>query len=298
MEGLTGKLLGGYWDSAGVLHREFELKTLTGQDEEMLAQTGLAQSASVVNPLLSRAVKRVGKISPVTEEVAGQLLVADRQYLLLKLRQLTFGDIVHADLYCPWSGCGQRITLQFGISNLPLKEPPERAPFYSFTLSPRACDEEDANDREVSFRLPNGTDQEIVSPLLEENEAGALSLLLSRTVQRMGRHSPPSEARIASLSSLGRAEIEAEMERVAPRVELDIETTCAECGRSFLAPFDVHQFFFGEMRADCRFLYRQVHYLAFHYHWGESEIMGMPGNKRRKYIEQLADEIERLNHVE
>ena len=87
------------------------------------------------------------------------------------------------------------------------------------------------------------------------------------------------------------------MERLAPKVELNMEATCPECGRAFVAPFDVQRFFFGELRTDSDLLYREVHYLAYHYHWSEREIMEMTRDKRRKYIEVLADEIERLNNA-
>ena len=49
-----------------------------------------------------------------------------------------------------------------------------------------------------------------------------------------------------------------------------------------MVPFDLHRFFFGELRTDSDLLYRQVHYLAYHYHWGESEIMAMPRDKRQR----------------
>jgi hypothetical protein len=296
MERLTGVLPGGYWDSAGVLHREFELSVLTGRDEELLAQTNRAEHASVVSAVLSRTVRRLGDISPVSEDIARQLLVADRQYLLLKLRQCTFGDMVRANLFCPWADCGRRVSMEFRIDDLPVEEADERAPFYTLTLSSCAFGEEgDTSQREISFRLPNGADQEAVSPMLAGNEAEALSLLLARTIQRIGPLPSPGLAQVAAPSSAARKEIEAEMERVAPKVELNIETACPECARAFLVPFDLERFFFGELRTDLDLLYRQVHYLAYHYHWSEPEIMAMAGNKRHKYIELLADEIERLN---
>src|SRR5262245_27463015 len=272
MTGLTGMLPGGHWDSAGVLHREFELATLTGRDEELLAQTRCRETASLVTAVLSHGVRRVGDIAPVTEDIARQLLVADRQYLLLKLRQLTFGEQVRADLFCPWADCGRRVSIQFALDDVPVEEPAVRAPLHTLTLSPQACGEE-AAQCEVSFRLPNGADQESLSPLLVHNEAEALSWLLARTVQRIGSHTPPSHERVAALSPLARAEIEAEMERLAPKVELTMDTGCPECGRTFAVPFDLQRLFFGELRTDRDLLYRQVHYLAYHYHWSESEIM-------------------------
>jgi len=293
-----GILPGGYWDSGGVLHREFELAELTGREEELLAQTRRAETASLVTQVLSRTVRRLGDIRPLTEDVARELQVADRQYLLLMLRQSTFGDIVRGDFVCPWPDCGRRVSINFRIDEIPVEEATERAPLYTLLLSPGASGEQDVAQREVSFRLPNGADQEVVSPLLAENESNALSLLLARVVQRIGPFAPPGLERVAALSPLARAEIEAGIERVAPKIELNIEIACSECGRAFLAPFDLQRFFFGELRTDCDLLYRQVHYLAYHYHWGERQIMAMTRNKREKYIELLVDEIERLNNGE
>src|ERR1019366_6530114 len=257
---LTDMLPGGYWDSGGVLHRQFELGNMTGREEELLVRASGTETSSLVSAVLSRCVRRLGGISPVTEDVARHLLIADRQYLLLKLRQSTFGDVVRADLFCPWAECGRRISLEFSLADLPVQEATERAPVHTFTLSALASGEDDPVLRAVSFRLPNGSDQEAVSGLLAENEA--------------------------------------EMERVAPKIELNMETACPECGRSFAVPFDLQRLFFGELRTDSELLYRQVHYLAYHYHWAEPEIMAMPRIKRQKYIELLAGEIERLNDGE
>lgn len=292
----TGILPGGYLDPAGVLHREFELSMLTGREEELLVQTRRPETASLVTAVLARGVRRVGDIAPISEDIARELLVADRHYLLLKLRQMIFGDVVRADLFCPWPDCGRRVSLQFAIDDVPIETAAARTASHILILSPNASGADTAL-REIDFRLPNGGDQEIISPLLVQNEAQALSELLQRTIQRIGPFSPPSREQVMALSPLARAEIEAEMERVSPKVELNMDASCSECGRSFSAPFDPHRLFFGELRTDSDLLYRQVHYLAYHYHWSENEIMTMTRNKRHKYIELLADEIERLNNA-
>ncbi len=85
------------------------------------------------------------------------------------------------------------------------------------------------------------------------------------------------------------------MEELAPKVGQAMDITCAECGRRFTAPVDIQRCFFGELRTDDDMLYREVHYLAYHYHWGEGEIMQLTRDKRQKYIEVLADAIEVLN---
>jgi uncharacterized protein DUF6760 len=269
------QLPGGYWDSGGRLHRSFELSALTGREEELLLTAG-AETASLVTAVLSRCLVRLGDLSPVPSAVVRSLLVGDRQYLLLRLRQLTFGDAVRANLLCPWPECGGRVSATFSLSSVPVVAPPERAP--TFTVPVR--------DAEVTFRLPTGADQEELSALAATNEAEALTRLLARCVVGSS---------VEDLSSAARAELEDHMSRLAPRVEQTMELACVECGRTFLAPFDIHRFLLGELRTDRELLYQEVHYLAFHYHWSESEIMAMPREKRRTYIEVLGDAIEVLN---
>jgi len=48
-------------------------------------------------------------------------------------------------------------------------------------------------------------------------------------------------------------------------------------------PFDIHRFVLGELRTDRDLLYREVHYLAYHYHWSEQEIMAMTRDKRQRF---------------
>ena len=60
--------------------------------------------------------------------------------------------------------------------------------------------------------------------------------------------------------------------------------------------FDPQAFLFVELRLSRDLLYREVHYLAYHYHWSEREIMAMPRDKRRRYIAVLADELEKLTY--
>jgi hypothetical protein len=283
-------LPGGYWDDAGRLHRAARLRPLTGREEELLGGGGGDSSAAMVTAVLAGCVTRLGDLEPVSPDVVRRLLVADRDYLLLRLRQLTFGDRVRAELVCPWAECGERVSIEFGVSDIPVHEPPERAPQHVLRLSAAA----DPDQQEVVLRLPTGADQEDIAPWAARDEPRALTALLGRCVLRVdGR--PPGEDRLGALSPRARAEIEAELERLAPRVERTMETTCAECGRAFTAPLDLYRFFFGELRTDRALLYREVHYLAFHYHWTESEILALSRAKRRTYIDLLAEEIERLN---
>ncbi len=292
-------LPGGYVDETGVVHRRVQLAPLSGREEELLAGNHSRESASLVTVVLSRCLRRLGPISPVSKDVARHLLVADRQYLLLKLREVTFGDQVQAAIFCPWPDCGKKMDTDFSIRDIPVRESEDKGPTYKMELSPEAAFTANHEEvyREVTFRLPNGGDQEAISPLVYENEARALTMLLGRCIQSIGPWQEPGDELVSKLSPPARLEIEQRMEAVAPQVELTMEADCPECGREFAIPFDLQEFFFGELRTSRDLLYREVHYLAYHYHWSEGEIMELPREKRRKYIEVLAEEIERLNNA-
>ncbi len=241
--------------------------------------------------VLSRCVDRIGSITPVDAALARSLLVADRHYLLLKLREATFGPRFQGAVPCPWPDCGEQVGIAFTVADVPVEPAIGAGPHYELELSPDATPDRSPEARRVVFRLPNGGDQERLSPLLAANEAAALTALLAACVVSVGGEAADAQA----LSPRARQEIEREMERVAPRVELVMTARCVECGREFSAPFDLPSFFFGELRVTEEQLVREVHYLAFHYHWSEDEIMGMTRDRRRRYIDVLADEIERVN---
>ncbi len=203
MERFKVQLPGGYRDPGGRLFREAELSPLTGREEEMQAEKGGNKNASPVPLLLNRCVRRLGDMEPVPGTVVSALTAADRLFLLLKLREMTFGDLVRAAVTCPWQDCKKKVDINFSTRELPLEE--------------------------------------------------------------------------------------------AEESHLDLEADCPECGGEFTIPFDVPGFFFGELHTGLHLLYREVHFLAFHYHWSEEEILGMTRSKRQRYIEILAEEMERLN---
>jgi hypothetical protein len=302
MNGLTKQILcrlpGGYVDHNGTLHQEAEVVPLSGRDEEFLAEEGTQISAVLATTLLSRCVRRIGTIHPVSENVARALVVADRQYLLLKAREVTFGDRVNTSVLCPWPDCGKSVDIDFSTKDIPIKESVRKGPIYKMELWSENCllDENGTGHQEILFRLPHGEDQELISSLLEKNEAAAMTALFKRCILAVGSHTRIDDELINRLAPAARLEIEREMEAVAPKVEMIMEATCPECGRMFTAPFDLQDFFFGEFRMSRDLLHREVHYLAYYYHWSEREIMEMTREKRRQYIDVLVDEMERMNH--
>lgn len=298
-DSVTVFLPGGYVDEHGITHREVELIPLTGREEEWLAGDQRLELAPRITALLSQCIRRIGSINRVSEDITRKLLVADRQYLVLKMRELTLGSYVHAHLHCPWPDCGKKVMIDFSVNDIPVTDSMEQGLLHTMELSDEALFLTEQGDtfREITFRLPNGSDQEIIAPITADNEAQASTLLLQRCIESIGPFQHPDDDMMTRLSPLARMEIERRMEAIAPKVELSMESECPECGREYALPFDPAQFFLTELRLSRGRLHREVHYLAYHYHWSEQEIMSMPRPRRHTYIEVLSQEIERLNHA-
>ena len=295
------RLPGGLVDSDGNLHRQVKLAQLSGHEEEFLAAYAASGNAALVTYLLGCCLLNIGEIRPVSEDIARSLLIADRQYLLLKLYEITFGPHVQATITCPRLACGERFDLDFMIDDVPIRPLQDKGPCYHMQLSQEAAFDDEGHEyqREIVFRLPNGADQEAIEPVLfgGGSEAQAAILLLARCIQATSPAAEPGVEYVGRLSPQARQEIEKQMEEMAPQVDLMMEGSCPECSLPFAIPLDIAGLLLRRLQTSLDTLYRETHYLAYHYHWSEQEIMAMSRPKRRHYIHILAEEIERLNHA-
>lgn len=287
-------LPGGCFDSEGRLQRECLLRPLTGREEELLAHHfRTAPSAVLVTHLLTRCIHRIGSLDTLTPEIARRMLIADREYTLLKLRQTMFGNHLQAVLTCP--ACEQKMDLDFDLDQVTVESRPPASERLEFELSTAAAytDPAGMTHRTVAFRLPTGDDQEYLARQSGLDETEAVTALLERCLLRLGDIAPVAETVIANLNTLARQEIEAQMESLAPNLEWEMELTCPECQHAFIYLFDFAAFFLAEINLRREQLYGEVHFLALHYHWPASEIFSLTRAQRRTFLDLLATELRR-----
>ena len=142
----------------------------------------------------------------------------------------------------------------------------------------------------VRFRLPTGADQEAAVSVILDDPADAAAFLLQRCVERVVVENGDDRPAMALPSSVARA-LSQQMADLDPQAELLLNLTCPSCGTASSVPFDAADYFFKELSGRQQDLYREVHLLAFHYHWGEAEIMAMTGAKRRLYLGLLSETL-------
>jgi hypothetical protein len=245
-----------------------ELRPLTGREEEWLTQHAGMASAHLATKLLSACFVRLEE-EPVNSEIIDKLLVGDRDYLILQLRRMTLGDRFAAVFSCP--ACKRAMDVEFLAQDISIEPRLQNTVAYTWAS--------DDAQRVVRYRLPNGADQEAVADL---RAGDAVEALLARCLIDDGGTPLSNEERVAVI---------AEMDARAPQIDLELELNCPECGHSFTTPFDCTSFFFSEIRAQSRHLIREVHYLALHYHWSETEILNLQRDRRRRYLALLNEDI-------
>lgn len=280
-------LPGGYIDDQGVTHSEVELAPITGFEEELLDNIGPdACSASVVTALLSRCMKRLGKLGPVTTSLVQSLLVGDREFLILKLRELTFGKKLNAVLRCDDANCAESMDVILNLDDFAPVAKPINGRVFKFEVA----GQEEPNDFAIEFRLPTGADEEAAAGWLRGDAAAAVNRLLSRTILRVNDNVSINEQTVAGLPMRALKEIEDRMEELAPFISIDLESACIECGRPFLSHLDITSFFLTELKQGAHILEREVHSIAWHYHWPERDILALTRRKRRRYFQLIQAE--------
>jgi hypothetical protein len=248
------------------LAREAQFRPFTGRLEEELAELG-AQAGSRparVSALLAAALAHVGG-RKATRELVAALGTTDRQFLMLALALEHTEDEQWRHLDCP--ACGARFDIGFRLSALPVTPAAEGYPWTQLSVA----------GKRLRLRMPTGEDEERAAALERRSARRALALACVASVD--GAVPAP-----AALEALGEAEvdaIDAALDAMAPQVSTTLVTACSECGAAHtleLEPYDL----FLPPPAD---LYREVHALALRYHWSEDEILELPRERRRLYLE-------------
>ena len=111
---------------------------------------------------------------------------ADRNYLLLRLRSITFGSELEATYTCP--GCGESISTLEDLDELPVRMLPEGEEQQDLTieLEDGYVDREGQVHTALTMRLPTGADEEAVAPQMRENASLGKNALLARCAKSLG----------------------------------------------------------------------------------------------------------------
>ena len=236
-------LPGGVLDAAGRCHKAVRLRELDGRDEELLCAE-YSSGARQVTVFLTRASAAIeGYDGPIDEALVADMLVGDRDYLLLRLRQIEVGDEVHQVLRCPAPACAKKVDLDFSISELPVRRMERIEDGYDLSLHVA-----EGAPLAARSRLPSGADLEAVWPLLAVNAAEANTRLYSRLLQRVEGMPRLDEDALRAMPLRLRNQLAQFIASHAPGPDLAIEIGCPHCGTDMSYRFDLTAFFLPSAR--------------------------------------------------
>lgn len=186
---ITFDLEVGYKDKDGNVHKEVEIREVTGIDEENIAKPEIRGNVGkIITTLISGVVVRIGDLTPKSvgsrakwEKIFRELPMGDRDKIMLESRKFSNGDEIELDMKCP--SCRQKIKhiveIESDIEHRELEVDPYLIPF---ELPKGVRNREGELCKTGNLRLPNGVDQEQLDAIARKNPGQANTTLLARTI--------------------------------------------------------------------------------------------------------------------
>ncbi len=199
----------------------------------------------------------------------GALSIGERDALLLRLREATFGPGLECIATC--AACGETLELRFKTGDVQAQRSPAPG-------RPLAVD-----GYEVEWRLPTGRDVAGLAP--EEGLEAARARLIEGCVVRASRGDEavaPRDLPQAVRDALAQAVQDAD-----PQADVELALACPACAHDNVVRFDAPTFFWDELNAWAHRTLREVHVLAASYGWSERDVLAMTPFRRQVYLEML-----------
>nr|HMT28426.1 hypothetical protein [Bacteroidia bacterium] len=197
---------------------------------------------------------------------ATKIVISDRDRILARLFISMYGSNVESTVPC--TNCNEDFDISFSLEDLLNHYHP------SHVIEKGNGTYELENG--TTFRLPNGEDEMSIRGM---SASMAESLLLERCL-------------IKGNPEADKERVQSKMEELAPVLNVDIEAKCPECNHVQQVKFDMQSFFMMKLKQERATLFSEVHCLAATYHWSQKEILELPRQVRKKYVELITGKHE------
>ena len=228
----TVDLPGGYITVTGEVIRTAEVRELNGRDEEAISKaTNLGRALMTI---LQRGVVRVGT-EESDDKILDQLLIGDRDQLLLGILKTTFGPKVEVKSWC--DGCAEVKTVQVDVnSDIKVKVLVDPINDRVFTVK--------GKKNEFTVRLPTGFVQKKMIENMDKTSAELSTIVLEGSVIRIDENPVYSAQQVQVLSVSDRKKLIEEINDRAPGPQFsDVTVNCPDCEGEVLVPINLGSLF-------------------------------------------------------
>lgn len=155
----------------GVSSVDAEIIPMTGLTRKSIASENVRTNPSkITDVILLQCLKKVGSVSLINGKLLNELLLGDRDFLMLEIRRVSMGDIITATVEC--GECNKKIEVKFNLDEIKCKTLAECQSeivdgIRGFWIK---NDEPKVN---AFFRFPKGEDQAAILPFLQKNPIDA-----------------------------------------------------------------------------------------------------------------------------
>lgn len=240
---------------------QLHIRPLNGYDEEYLQENSTTPKPILIAGLLLKNITH--PVHQVTPELVNQIVIGDKNRLLLAIRKRTLGETIDCVNYC--SRCNSEFSFELQISQLlsDLKTYPETFEItidtYELTLrSLTVGDLIEASKRDHPIDTLNKRCIIKTKPLLPQKIPEHIQGIISEA-----------------------------LEQLDPMAEIPLDLICPECGYKFTILFDPETYFLEEFRKLIDQFYREVFLIAINTQWNKDAILSLPVYIRKNYITQL-----------
>ncbi|MHA2308976.1 MAG: hypothetical protein ACXABJ_06845, partial [Candidatus Heimdallarchaeaceae archaeon] len=101
----------------GQIHKNVTLTHIDGSIEEKLLYS-TQTPAHKITQLLCNCIKQIESINNITPEIVRDLSILDRNFLIIKLREMTFSQRFDCLVKCPDKDCDTEISIDFSTNDL------------------------------------------------------------------------------------------------------------------------------------------------------------------------------------
>ena len=225
-------LPGGYITAAGEVIKSAEVRELTGKDEEFIGKS--QTPAKAFNGLLERAVISIGDTA-VTPDIVENLLVGDRDALLLGIYKVTFGSTATFSEFC--GGCVEYKDISIDVDE-DIKIQKLNNPITDRTFVVQG------KKHKYLVSLPTGSTQKVLLNNSEKTVAELTTLLLEQTVLEIDDVQVLSKVQVQNINLADRRAIGEELAKRAPGPKFDnIVVTCPDCEGKVVVPVSIGALF-------------------------------------------------------
>ena len=224
----------GLKDKDGVVHRTITLTPMTGETEEAIADPKVRDNGGkIITSLLESVTEKVGTLPRVTKDTIRDLTTIDRDFLLIKNRQVSLGDNISYIDNCPH--CRARNEIHVNLANIePKYLENEEDRELTFDLPIGYKDANGTVHKEITITLPTGRVQERVAQMVRANPAQATTAMLQLITLKLGTLEFINPDVFKKMTKKDRDFISNKLSELEVGIKFDTEVMCSECGSEFV----------------------------------------------------------------